>query len=509
MNSGQSPHSPSVNRRHKQGGLSRRADDCEPADPANTVTDRLNNALRNGGAGYTLRLCPNQRYFIQAPILFSQPNQEISTAGYPRGDERAMLVVSGPVADGKGHTIAVDGTCNDCDGVKLRNIQIDGTRGDASPTDGGGNIEMGGDNSNQLIEYVRSFNPRSWTCLHIAEGPLTCNNVVVQNNDLGPCGVDTFQQWADGISIACRNSVVRDNMIQGATDGGIVVFGSPGTLIENNTIWVLNQTLLGGINLVDYNPFSGDYTNTIVRNNAILGGFANDGQTASDTRGSNYESAIIKIGIAIGPRTWFGDRFGQNRNRGGVVQNNKLAGAFSYGIAVTSADDFTITGNTLLGNTTFIGAKGPNCSDTDHVPTPGPWIVDWATVGTDMNAGSGKMQGDLVGISDGDSLTCVLPPNGGDFWPFGSNPSNSSSSSGSGSGSGSGSNSGSNGGGGSGGGGGGNAAGIGIGVVVALLAVGVIGFFGRRWWMKKQEDKAHYNAAREMAQRSEYTQRLE
>lgn len=99
---------------------------------------------------------------------------------------------------------------------------------------------MGGDNSNQLIEYVRSFNPRSWTCLHIAEGPLTCTGVTIQNNDLGPCGVDAFQEWADGISLACRNSIVKDNMILGATDGGIVVFGSPGSLIENNTIWVTN-----------------------------------------------------------------------------------------------------------------------------------------------------------------------------------------------------------------------------------------------------------------------------
>lgn len=116
------------------------------------------------------------------------------------------------------------------------------------------------------------------------------------------------------------------------------------------------------------------------------------------------------------------------------------------------------------------------------------------------------MQSDFVGISDGDSLTCVLPPNGGDFWPFGSNPSNSSTSSTSGSGS-SGSNSSNSSGGG--GGGGGHAAGIGIGVVVAVLAVGVIAFFGRRWWMKKQEDNAHYNAAREMANRSEYTQKLQ
>lgn len=151
-----------------------------------------------------------------------------------------------------------------------------------------------------------------------------------------------------------------------------------------------------------------------------------------------------------------------------------------------------------MGNTTFIGAKGPNCSDSDHVPTPGPWIVDWATVGTDMNAGSGKMQGDFVGISDGDSLTCVLPPNGGDFWPFGANPSNSSSVGASG-----GSSSG-----GGGGGGGGSAAGIAVGVLVAVVAVGAMVFFGRRWLLKKQEEKAHYNATREMAQRSEYTQRL-
>ena len=57
--------------------------------------------------------------------------------------------------------------------------------------------------------------------------------------------------------------------------------------------------------------------------------------------------------------------------------------------------------------------------------------------------------------------------------------------------------------------GGGSAAGIGVGVVVAVLAVGVIVFFGRRWYLKKQEDKAHYNAAKQMAQRSEYTQKLQ
>ena len=46
--------------------------------------------------------------------------------GYPQGDERATLVVSGPVALGQGHTTAVDGTCTNCSGAKLRNIQVRG-----------------------------------------------------------------------------------------------------------------------------------------------------------------------------------------------------------------------------------------------------------------------------------------------------------------------------------------------------------------------------------------------
>lgn len=114
---------------------------------------------------------------------------------------------------------------------------------------------MGGSNSDQLIEYVHSFDPRSWSCLHIAEGAFSCNNATVQNNDIGPCGSDAYQEWADGISVSCLNALVRNNLVGGATvsqmcpcnhacnglirpqDGGIVVFGSPGTIVENNTIW--------------------------------------------------------------------------------------------------------------------------------------------------------------------------------------------------------------------------------------------------------------------------------
>lgn len=105
--------------------LSHRADNtsCISPIPANTVTERLNLALQSSGTGFILNLCPSAQYMIQAPIVFTAPNQEISTLGYPTDDSRATLFVSGPVANGQGHTTAVDGTCGNCNGLKLRNIQ--------------------------------------------------------------------------------------------------------------------------------------------------------------------------------------------------------------------------------------------------------------------------------------------------------------------------------------------------------------------------------------------------
>jgi hypothetical protein len=390
---------------------------CIDPNPADTITDRLNIALNSSGPGFVLQLCPNAQYFIQAPILFFAPNQEISTVGYPTDNTRATLVVSGPVANGQGHTNAVDGTCSNCGGVKLRNIQINGTRGGAPPTGGGANIEMGGANSDQLIEYVHSYDPRSWSCLHIAEGGLLCNNATVQNNDIGPCGSDAFQQWADGISVSCRAAVVRNNLVNDPTDGGIVLFGSPGSLVENNTIWVTNSTLLGGINMVDVVPWGGNYSGTVVHNNTIIGGFATDSDSTFQHDGVNVDDVIIKIGIAIGPQTWFVDTYGANVSSSGTVLNNILTGAFGYGIAVTSAFNFTVENNILLDNTSFIGSRGPNCSAGDPTPTSAAFVVDQA------NVTSSTLQSDFQSVQDAKGLTCVLPPDGGDYWPYGGNPS--------------------------------------------------------------------------------------
>jgi len=232
--------------------------------------------------------------------------------------------------------------------------------------------------------------------------------------------------------------------------------------------------------MVDYDPWSGNYTNTVVRDNTIYGGFASgDPDSPTETKGVNKEDAIIKIGIAIGPRTWFGDRYLKNVSQYGTVLSNHLSGAFGYAIAITSAHNFTVENNDLFGNTSFIGSRGPNCTNFDTTPTPQPFVVDF------NNTQDLTLQSNFVQISDGDALTCILPPPGGDYWPYRDDgPSNNNTSSGGGGGS-TPSNS-------SGGSGlsGGAKGGIAVGVILGVALVAIAAYFIRKAALQRQLEAA-------------------
>jgi parallel beta-helix repeat protein len=121
---------------------------------------------------------------------------------------------------------------------------------------------------------------------------------------------------------------------------------------------------------------------------------------------------LYRIGIAVGPRTWFGDKYDWNENSNGTIRNNRLTGAFGYAMAVGSANGFTIQGNTLFGNTAFIGADGPNCTTGgDAPPAPAGFVFDA------NNTARMSMQSEFASVPSADGLTCVMPPPNGDFWP--------------------------------------------------------------------------------------------
>ncbi|KAK4704505.1 hypothetical protein P7C70_g1699, partial [Phenoliferia sp. Uapishka_3] len=328
-----------------------------------------------GGVGTTVYLCPNANITITAPIFFSAASQTLATQGYPTDNSRAMITVTGA-----SQSVAIFGAVGGGNNIAVRNVQIDGNREGLGLIVGGQALmEMGGDNTGQVIDSVHAFEPRGWSCLHAIEGTnLDCSGMKITNNEIGPSGhapSGTLQfrrrdntgsyaagQWADGISVACKGSTITGNVVTDATDGAIVLFGAPGTLVSGNTIQSVNRQLLGGVNMVDWAPFSGSFEGTVVTGNTIW------------ARGN-----FIKVGIPMGGMVWGVDNRTASRTFGGTVTGNTFladTGYFGYAIGSTGHANAVVEGNDATG-AKFGGVDSPACFTQQFpLPTPQAFVRD-------------------------------------------------------------------------------------------------------------------------------------
>jgi hypothetical protein len=327
---------------------------CASSELVRTQQDALADCIASGteadinaalvGEGSEAVLCPGALFILGNPVVFTAPNQRLYTQGFQTGASRAVLRIGGGAL-----TKAIDG--NNQSGIAIQYIEVDGNRTELGYQAGEALIEIGHAGSNQTVHNIVAHDTRSWSSLHIHEGRVIdsipqCQNATITDNLIGPAGTPDGR-WADGISHACGNSVVMNNTVIDATDGAIVVFGAPGSIVSNNTIIADNQTLLGGINMVDYAPVSGNYTGTIVSNNVI------------DARG-----ALIKVGIAMGPDVW---SCPHTVNYGGTVTDNVIQGMhFGYGYAVNGVRDWTVLGNVDLSQ--HVGIVRGGCGGTPDPP---------------------------------------------------------------------------------------------------------------------------------------------
>jgi len=186
-----------------------------------TDTD-INSAFFYGGANTIVSLCAGATIELSNPVVFTAAAQELSTEGYPTDSTRATLVVTGA-----SQANAITTTCGNCDFSSIRNVQVNGQRPELGyMSTGAALIEVGGSNNGQVVDQVHTYEPRGWSALHIIEGNLDCTNTTISNNQVGPSGnspsgsaqfrkrdsTTPAGQWADGISLSCSNSVVRDNV---------------------------------------------------------------------------------------------------------------------------------------------------------------------------------------------------------------------------------------------------------------------------------------------------------
>jgi Right handed beta helix region len=298
------------------------AGSCLESGNQDTINARL------VGVAAVAMLCPGAVFELTGPVRITADKQQIYTEGFPTDDTRATLrIVS------RRFTAAV--IMRDYNEVLLSHVIVDGNRVSLEPMGGDALVYAGGYSRGQIIRGNKIMNTRSWSSLQLIQGhsdSQPCSDALVEMNEIGPAGTSDNLLWADGISLACTNSIVRDNTITDATDGAIVVFAAPGSLIERNTIRAETRTLLGGINMVDAAVYGGDYTGTIVRENII-----------------DASGAVIRIGLGMGTRVWgcvLPYDSGDSMIRGGTVTGNTLRGQYmQYGFAVDGVSQWTVTGN--------------------------------------------------------------------------------------------------------------------------------------------------------------------
>jgi hypothetical protein len=122
----------------------------------------------------------------------------------------------------------------------------------------------------------------------------------------------------------------------------MVIYGSPGSLIENNHVYARHKNSMAGILLSDYVPWDGNYTDTRVLRNTIE---ADNG-------------TLMRVGIGLGATVLSDDT--ESVFFGGVVVGNVMKGdGMGYGIAASGLKDFTVVDN--MSTARHGGTLGQRC----------------------------------------------------------------------------------------------------------------------------------------------------
>lgn len=326
--------------------------------------------------GDEVLLQPQGIYLINATLRFTKDGQSLRTDEAGGIDTYATL----RAAPGALATL-ID--ASSLAGIAVENVILDGNR-EAMVTADGKVAEhpftvwgkAGGDR--QTLRRCVILNARcggGWAAVHVLDG---CAGFTAEDNILIGIGVDIRGNgrsplerpfgWGDGISVASRDSIIRNNLIIDPTDEGIMIEGAPGTRVEGNVIAAVSREALAGIAMIaapDHCKLTGggkrfDYRGVVVRNNLI------------DAFGER-----IHIGIPMGGACW-NQNMADSVLVGATVENNTLAGGgCAYGFAANGIENFTVVGNVFNGVCSGIG----DAAAGNPLEEPGPFLFNPERIG--------------------------------------------------------------------------------------------------------------------------------
>lgn len=309
---------------------------------ANSTTKQLQETLNKGA---DLVLEKGMIYRIDSTLRLTRSGQRIYTDGVQSIRDYATLQLVNP-------TIV---TIINAEGVKdilIKDVRIDGNRDNMRPEARKTPMlpfislgKLGGDDQtikNCIITNAR--NAGGWAAIHVQEYAF---RTIIQDNIIFGSGVDVLGNgrsaleypggWGDGISVAARNSTVKNNLIIDVVDEGIMVQGAPGTKVFDNVIVALSREVLAGVALID--PASYCLIDSV--------------ENTYDYRGVEVKNNLVH---ALGARVHIGYPCGKNVFSiqqtdqiivGAEVMNNAIIGKIGgYGYAVGGVKDFIVTNNT-------------------------------------------------------------------------------------------------------------------------------------------------------------------
>ncbi|MCP4375774.1 MAG: right-handed parallel beta-helix repeat-containing protein, partial [bacterium] len=346
----------------KSGKTSKPAKPAKPAETAKTMVSPGDDLQAVLDKGSDLLLQPGAIYEIKETLRYKKAGQKIYTEGAKYPVQYAVLRIT----DEKLTRLIEGGGLAD---LRLEHVVCDGNRYNYPPLRGeAGNpslVHFGGPGGDRAVLRENVFmNVRCWSTIHVHEG---ATGLLIENNIILGAGVDPRGNgreksevpfnWGDGCTIGAQKSVIRNNLIIDPTDVGIVLFGSPGSIVENNVVAAISRESLGGINLVDpikcyaINDTDTDYRGNKIRNNYV------------DAFG-----ARIHMGYPIGAPQWAPKHKGKFLVGGEVTGNTMAGAAAAYGFVAHTIKDWKITGN--KSTATYSGkAIGANPKKPPDDPT--------------------------------------------------------------------------------------------------------------------------------------------
>jgi hypothetical protein len=343
---------------------------------ANTIAPGADlQAVLNSGQDLVLQ--KGAVYEIRQTLRYTTKGQKIYTEGAEFPSEYATL----RLADKDLMLLIHGGGIED---AVLERVICDGNRYHLSvvpkPRIGGGGqpalVHFGGEGGNgQIIRNCVFMNTRTWATLKMHEG---ASGMLAENNLFLGAGVDPRGNgrvlnevpfgWADLISCAAADSIIRNNLMLDPTDVGVVLYCAPGTVVENNVVASISRESLGGINLVDaldYHKIEGaenlfDYRGAVIRDNLI------------DAYGGR-----IHMAIPVGCVVWVPHWRGKVLVGGTVTRNTIIGGAGGYGIVAHGIQDWTITDNRIHAAFSGLAEYGNHNNPPDE---PAAFLYDAQSV---------------------------------------------------------------------------------------------------------------------------------